>query len=230
MKDIINGIIYAISYFTIIPVKVNYFDANNKFYKGVLFGLVFSGFLLSLIISALYIFISSFMPNWYSAYFVAIIYIFLYGFLHIEAVADTLDGYYAALSKRDVYEVMHEPQVGSIGAVGAFCFVLLKVLALGYLLLHEEFIFIALALTLSRLSVLFALSLEFHEKSTFVLSLQKSINISVIFKLLFLPINLLSKFILKILQKRIGFLNGDTLGFSIVLIEIIILNLGIIIL
>lgn len=228
MKNFLNGLIYGISYFTIIPVKLNYFDANKTFYKGVLFSLILSGFLLALIISVAHILLSYIMPTWYSAYFVAIIYMFLYGFLHLEAFADTIDAWYASFSNKDIYKVMHEPQIGSIGAIGTFSFVLLKVLALGYLLSNEHFIYIIITLILSRFSVFFALDLNFHEKSKFILSLKNSYKASVLLKIIFLPINILSKYILKTLQKRLGFLNGDTLGFSIELIELILLNIFII--
>ena len=48
-------------------------------------------------------------------------------------------------------------------------------------------------------------------------------------KLLFLPFNILTKFILKIIKKHIGFLNGDTLGFTIELQEILFLNIFILV-
>jgi len=225
MKDIINGIIYAISYFSIIPIKLTKFEANKNFYKGVLFGLIIVGLILSVLISVLFILFNLIMPNWYSAILISIIYLFLYGFIHLEAVADTIDGWFASLSKKDVYAVMHEPQIGSIGAIGAFCFVLLKILALSFLLVNEQFIFIIIALTLSRSSIFFALDLQFHIKSSFILSLQNSLKTNTLFKLILLPINILTKAILNKLKKQLGFLNGDTLGFSIELIEIILLNI-----
>ncbi len=160
----------------------------------------------------------------------AILYLFLYGFLHLEAVCDTIDGYFASLSKKDVYEVMHEPQVGSIGAIGGFCFVLLKILAISYLLYSESFIILILAMVLSRTSLFFALDLKYHEKSHFVKSIQESFKTPILIKLLFLPFNLLTKYILNMLRSKLGFINGDTLGFNIELQEIIYLNLGIILL
>ena len=229
MKDIISGIIYAISYFTIIPINQNKFEANKQFYKGILIALPFIGLLFGAFISAMHISLTYIIPSWYASIFVSIIYLFLYGFLHLEAVADTVDGWYASYSNKDIYEVMHEPQVGSIGAIASFCFVLLKVLALTYLLLNEHYLAVIIALSLSRLSVLFALSFDYHDKSYFVLSLKNSIKVSIIFKVLFLPLALLNKLILKKLQKRLGFLNGDTIGFSIELIEIILLNIAIVI-
>jgi len=225
MNDIINGIKYGISYFSVLPVKVDKFEANNSFYKGVLYSLPIVGLLLSLIIIALFIILP--MPNIYKAILVSILYLFLYGFIHLEAVADTIDGYFASLSNKDTYNIMHEPQIGAIGAIGTFCFVLLKILALSYLLFQQQYFMIIFALIASRGSIFFATELEYHKESTFINSLKNSIKIAFIFRLLFLPFNILTKFILKRIKKAIGFLNGDTLGFNIELQEIILLNIGV---
>jgi len=125
---------------------------------------------------------------------------------------------------------MHEPQVGSIGAIGGFCFVLLKVLALSYLLYYECYGVIVFSLILSRSSLFFALDLKYHKSSHFIHSIQNSFKTSMWIKLIFLPAHLLTKFILKLLQKKLGFINGDTLGFNIELQEILYLNIGIILL
>ena len=229
MKHIISGIIYAISYFTILPVNQGKFEANKQFYKGVLIALPIIGLFFGAIISALHIGLNYIVPTWYASVFIAILYPFLYGFLHLEAVGDTIDGWYASFSKKDVYEVMHEPQIGAIGAIGSFSFALLKILALTYLLSNAHYIAIIIIFSLSRLSILFSLSFDFHSQSYFVLALKNSVKVSIIFKILFLPIALINKLILKKLQKQLGFLNGDTLGFSIELLEIILLNIAVII-
>lgn len=208
------------------PVKLKKFEADNLFYKGVLFSLPIVGILLSLFTILLFVILP--FPVLYKAILCSILYLILYGFLHLEAVCDTIDGYFASLSKKDVYEVMHEPQVGSIGAIGGFCFVLLKILAISYLLYYECYIGIIISFVLSRFSLFFALDLQYHDKSHFIKSIQKSFKTSILFKILFLPCSLLTKFILFKLKKKLGFLNGDILGFNIELQEIIYLNLGII--
>jgi adenosylcobinamide-GDP ribazoletransferase len=167
------------------------------------------------------------LPILYKAILCSILYLFSYGFIHLEAVCDTIDGYFASLSKKDVYEVMHEPQVGAIGAIGAFCFILLKVLAVAYLLYYECYFSLILSLVMSRTSLFFALDLKYHEKSHFIKSMQDSFKTSVFVKLLFLPFHLFTKFILKVLKKKLGFINGDTLGFTIELQELIYLNIAI---
>ena len=192
----------------------------------MLFSLPIVGILLSSLTILLFLILP--FPLLYKAILCSILYLFSYGFLHLEAVCDTIDGYFASLSKKDVYEVMHEPQVGSIGAIGGVCFVLLKILAISYLLYYECFITIILAIVLSRMSLFFALNLTYHKKSHFVKSLQESFKTPMIMKLVFLPCNLLTKFILNTLKTKLGFINGDTLGFSIELQEILYLNIGIV--
>ncbi len=225
MSDMIKGIIYCISYFTTLPIKMPYFDANKNFYKGVVYGLPIAGLLLGLIVVGLFL-ILPFEPL-YKAILVSIMYLFLYGFIHLEAVADTIDGLFASLSNKDVHTIMKEPQIGAIGAIGTFCFVLLKILAIAYLLFYGQFAFVILILMLSRMSLLFALDLEFHKDSSFVLSLKNSYSASLVFKIIFFPLNFLTKYILQKLKKQLGFLNGDTLGFNIELQEIILLNIAV---
>lgn len=228
MKDLLNGVYYAISYFTILPVKLKNFEANQKFYQGIILGLPFVGIILSILIVLLY----SVLPfvSLYKAIILSIIYLFLYGFLHLEGVADTIDGYFASLGSKDVYQVMKEPQIGALGAIGTFCLLLLKVVALTYLLYYECFMSIILAFFFSRLSVVFALSLKFHPQSIFIHTLQTHFQPSLFFKVSLFPLYYLTKFILQNLKKRLGFLNGDTLGFNIEIQELIYLNIGIILL
>ncbi len=223
--NFINGIIYSLSYFTILPVSVSNFEANHNFYRGVIFGLPISGLVLAILTISLFALLP--FQLIYKAIFCAILYLFFYGFIHLEAVADTIDGYFASLSNKNIYAVMKEPQVGAMGAIGAFCFVLLKIIALFFLLYYEQYLAIMLALFFSRFSIFFALDFDFHPKSTFLNSLKSSISTSVIFKIIFLPFNMLTKFILLQLKKKLGFLNGDTVGFTIELQEIIFLNIGV---
>lgn len=222
---LINGIKYSISYFSVLPIKIGIFEANDNFYKGVLFGLPLIGLISALITIIIFIILP--FPIIYKSILCSILYLFLNGFIHLEGVGDTIDGYFASFGKKDVYEVMKEPQIGAIGAIGTFCFILLKILGLSYLLYCEQYIFIILAFVLSRSSIFFALDLKFHKDSIFIQCLQNSIKVSFVFKLLFLPIDILTKIILRKLKKQLGFLNGDTLGFNIELTEIILLNIGI---
>jgi len=224
MNNIIKGVLYSISYFSTLPVKLKYFDANDQFYKGVVVGLPIVGFIIGLLLVILNIILP--YPAIYNSIVVSILYPFFYGFIHLEAVGDTIDAYFSSFGKKDTYSIIKEPQIGSIGAVGMFSFLILKILALSYLLYLEQYFIIIFTMILSRGSIYFTLDLEYHKKSSFIRSLQQSIKPNMIIKLIFLPVSLLSKSIQTYLQKKIGFINGDTLGFSIELQEIIYLNIG----
>ena len=226
-NSIINGIIYGISYFTVLPVKLNYFESNKQFYRGILLSLPIVGAILSSIIILFYTALP--FHNLYSAFISSILYLFLTGFLHYEAVADTIDGWYASLAQKDIYEVMHEPQVGSIGSIGMVSFMLLEISALIYCFYEELYLVIFLAFILSRVGVYCALSFEYHEKSKFIISLKQSKKDFKLLNILLFPIKLFVDYILNKLQKKLGFLNGDTLGFLIVSLEIILLNIGLLI-
>jgi len=226
-NNILNGIKYGITYFTTLRIKLNYFDVNKKFYQGVLLSLPIVGAILSSIIILIYI-VLPFHPL-YSAILSSVLYLFLTGFLHYEAVGDTVDGWYASLSKKDIYEVMHEPQIGSIGAIAMVSFMLLEISALVYCFYEELFFLIFLAFVLSRVGVYFALSFEYHVKSKFIILLKENKKEFRVLNILLYPIKLFVDYTLNKLQKKLGFLNGDTLGFLIVVLEIVLLNIGLLI-
>ena len=122
---------------------------------------------------------------------------------------------------------MKEPQIGAIGAIGTFCIVLLKVFAIAYLLYCEMYIFIFLAFILSRSTIFSALELEYHKESSFIDSLQNGYKTNVVLKIALLPLNIFTKLHLSFIKRKLGFLNGDTLGFHIEITELILLNIGI---
>ncbi len=221
-----NGLIYGLSYFTALPFRVEKFEADKNFYQGVIKSLPLSGFILA-ICTIIFYKILPFTPL-YSAFLSSIFYIFLYGMLHLEAVADTIDGYYASLSSKDIYKVMHEPQIGALGAIGTFAFTLLNIGAITYILYQEKYIVLIIALTLSRISIWFALEKEFHPKSTFIISLKENYIQNHLLDICLFFLRYFTHKVLDKFQRQFGFLNGDILGFVIVINEILLLNIGLI--
>ncbi|MEA3289953.1 MAG: adenosylcobinamide-GDP ribazoletransferase [Campylobacterota bacterium] len=222
-SDKINGIVFAISYFSTIPLRTDSFEATKDFYKGVLYGLPIVGLLLAFLTIGLFLLLP-YHPL-YNAMLSGIFYLFLTGFLHFEALCDTIDGWYASYSNKDIYDVMHEPQVGSIGALGGVTFLILLLSSLVYALYLQAYWAVLISFILSRVSVFFALEFEFHEKSSFLRSLKESHSSSIVFDTVLYPLKKAVRYILSTLKKRLGFLNGDTIGAMIVIIEVILLNL-----
>ena len=177
---------------------------------------------------------------------VAVIYLFLYGFLHTEAICDVVDAWFASYSGKDVYKIMKESTIGAIGALYAFCFVLLKVGIITYVLYEKQYALFLIVCIFSRLNLIYLLeyykfskdsflSLAFANGSVFTLKILSLIYLIFAFiigsnVLLLFILSLLSfYFILKVLDKKFGFVNGDCLGFTLEHTELVLLNIGLMI-
>ena len=238
MKNLILGLKFAFSYFTIIPVKFK--ETDNLSTKGVLsymlFFLPISGFVLSLIVLSIYFLLYDL--NWLGAIIASSIYLLLYGFLHTEGVIDVVDAIYAKHSGKDPYKVIKESTVGAMGILYSVLLVLLKISLFSYMLLNEYFLELVLIIFLSRFYILF--TIFFYEfKSSFVNLLSDSLSINKSM-LLFILITILGMFTLgffsyiflliittifviiinKFLKSNLGFLNGDCLGTLLEVLEV----------
>ena len=243
MKQILNAFYFALSYFSIIPVFVKNMEIKEETYKYTLFFLPLVGAILGLIVIALNLFLNEFFNPLYSSFVVAVIYLFLYGFLHTEAICDVVDAWFASYSGKDVYKIMKESTIGAIGALYAFCFVLLKVGIITYVLYEKQYILFLIVCVFSRLNLIYLLgyfkfskdsflSLAFANSGIFQLKIFALIYVIIAFMLganvLVLFVLSLASFyiILKILNNKFGFVNGDCLGFTLEHTELILLNIG----
>ena len=246
MKQILNAFYFALSYFSIIPVFVKNMEIKEETYKYTLFFLPLVGAILGLIVIALNLFLNEFFNPLYSSFVVAVIYLFLYGFLYTEAICDVVDAWFASYSGKDVYKIMKESTIGAIGALYAFCFVLLKVGIITYVLYEKQYALFLIVCIFSRLNLIYLLeyykfskdsflSLAFANGSVFTLKILSLIYLIFAFivgsnVLILFILSLLSfYFILKVLDKKFGFVNGDCLGFTLEHTELVLLNIGLMI-
>ena len=246
MKQILNAFYFAISYFSIIPVFVKNMEIKEETYKYTIFFLPLIGAILASIVISLNLFLNEFFNPLYSSFLVAVIYLFLYGFLHTEAICDVVDAWFASYSGKDPYKIMKESTIGAIGALYAFCFVLLKVGIITYVLYEKQYMLFLIVCIFSRLNLIYLLeyfkfskdsflSLAFANGSVFTLKILSLIYLIFAFivgsnVLLLFILSLLSfYFILKVLDKKFGFVNGDCLGFTLEHTELVLLNIGLMI-
>ena len=141
---------------------------------------------------------------------------------------------------------MKESTIGAIGALYAFCFVLLKVGIITYVLYEKQYALFLIVCIFSRLNLIYLLeyykfskdsflSLAFANGSVFTLKILSLIYLIFAFiigsnVLLLFILSLLSfYFILKVLDKKFGFVNGDCLGFTLEHTELVLLNIGLMI-
>ena len=239
MKQILNAFFFAVSYFSIIPVFVKNMEIKEETYKYTLFFLPLVGAILGSIVIGLNLFLNEFFNPLYSSFVVAVLYLFLYGFLHTEAICDVVDAWFASYSGKDPYKIMKESTIGAIGALYAFGFVLIKVGIITYVLYEQEYMLFLVVCIFSRLNLIYLLeyfkfskdsflSLAFANSGIFQLKIFAFIYVIIAFfigsNILVLFVLSLASFyiILKILNNKFGFVNGDCLGFTLEHTELIL--------
>jgi adenosylcobinamide-GDP ribazoletransferase len=234
------GIKFALSYFTLLPIRFRENDdlSHPRVLKSMLLSLPFVGALLAGLSIALFMGLESL--GWLGALIAAVAYMVLYGFIHTEAVIDVADALYAAHGGKDPYEIIKDPTVGAMGVLYGVSFTLLKIAALSTLLMHHLFLpFIAIAV-ISRISVL-VLIRTYDFRSSFVSQLRGNLRLfplilliticgalgfyllSWLFLALFI-VGVLTTLLLSFLAKKsLGFINGDVLGMSLEGVELILI-------
>jgi len=243
MKQVLNAFYFALSYFSIIPVFVKEMKINNDTYKYTLALLPLVGAILAYLVIGLNLLLNEIFTPLYSAFVASVVYLALYGFLHLEAICDVVDAWFASYSGKDPYAIMKEPTIGAIGALYAFSFVLLKVGISTYVLYEEQYALFFVVLVFSRLNFMYLLGFFKFSKDSFlslafqgagVGKLKAYSLIYVIIAWFLFPSALVLFFIsmisfycvLKILNKKFSFVNGDCLGFTLEHTELILLNIG----
>ena len=243
MKQILNAFFFALSYFSISPVFVKNMEINNDTYKYTLVILPLIGAILASLVIGLNFALIEFFNPLYASFVCAVVYLALYGFIHTEAIIDVVDAWFAAYSGKDAYKIMKESTIGAIGALYGFSFVLLKVGIITYVLYEKQYILFLIVCVFSRLNLIYLLGyFKFSKDSFLSLAFQHGGVLQLkIFALIYLVLafifgtNVLLLFILslasfyfilKILNNKFGFVNGDCLGFTLEHTELILLNIG----
>jgi adenosylcobinamide-GDP ribazoletransferase len=238
MQDFYLGVKLSISYFSNLPVSFKRSDdlSKREVLASMLFFLPFIGLVLGSITIFIFLLISKL--GYLAGVISAIIYMMLYGFIHTEAIIDTVDAIYAKHNGKDAYKVIKESTVGAMGVLYGVGFLIIKVASIAYLFINglfEEFIAI---LIISRLSLLILIdTLDF--KSSFVTLLKESLgwkslissflvtiligSILIPYFIIIMIVGFILAFIISIyLGKKLNFINGDVLGATLEGIEILL--------
>jgi adenosylcobinamide-GDP ribazoletransferase len=205
----------------------------------MLFFFPFVGLLLGTVSVCIYIFVFQSL-DMIGAVISAVLYMVFYGFIHTEAIADIADALYAKHSGKDPYTVIKEPTIGAMGLLYTMAFFIVKISIIAFLLIHSMFFELLTVAMFSRFFIVILIKL-YDFKSTFVNLLKGSLsNTTIIFgalsvciigflltPALFLPLFiagiLSSLLIAKLIGNKLGFLNGDVLGTSLELTEVLLL-------
>lgn len=240
MNNLYLGSKFALSYFTILPIRFAESDdlSHPKVLSSMLYTLPAVGVFLSALSVGLFTLIEPL--QWLGAIVAAVAYMVLYGFIHTEAIIDVADALYASHSGKDPYVIIKEPGVGAMGVLYGVSFLLLKIAALSTLLMHHLFLpFIAIA-AISRITLL--VLIQHHDfRSSFVSKLHESLTLFPLllvitlyscaefyllswpfFSLFFIGIGT-ALILCALTKKSLGFINGDVLGMSLEGVELILI-------
>lgn len=240
MNRVYLGIKFALSYFTILPIRFKASDdlSHSTVLEAMLMTLPFVGILLAA--AAIGVFTALEPLGWLAAVIASVAYMGMYGFIHTEAVIDVADAVYAAHSGKDPYQVIKEPSVGAMGVLYGVSFLLLKIASLSFLLVHHLFLpFVAVAMT-SRIALLLLIKLH-NFRSSFVSQLHNALRPRPLVLLIgmygaagFYTLSwpFFSLFLIGIgaavllcayAGKLLGFMNGDVLGMSLEGVELVLI-------
>ena len=137
---LIRRFLLALSFLTVLPIPLIFFkkeiennnSVNADFSKSSVF-FPLAGLLIGGILYVFYLLLKYInLPVQLQAGFLLVIWVFLSGGLHLEGLADMVDGFSGGENKEDIIRIMKD---GSIGAKGAIVLILL--ILLKYLLLYS---------------------------------------------------------------------------------------------
>ncbi|MDF1878640.1 adenosylcobinamide-GDP ribazoletransferase [Sulfurimonas sp. SAG-AH-194-C20] len=238
MKNILKGFALSISMLTTLP-----FFRVHEFYKGIngysvmFYPLV--GLLLGFILYFISLGLSLYMPSFHIGIILFSLWALFTGGLHLDGYCDTVDGLFVDKSRS--LEVMKDPHNGGMGMIFGGVFFILKASSLAA---FELLYLLPIILMLPRLAVVFmiyaypyvsksgmsTLAKEELQGWQVLVALVYTLVVVVYFKAWFLLlVTLLLTLVIKsFFIKRYGGFTGDIYGFSIEIIELILLNIAII--
>ena len=229
-----------VGYFTILPVSFREEEnlTHPKVGGAMLFWLPFAGVLCAGGGVILYTLFESL--HVVAGILGAIAYPMLYGFLHTEAITDVADALYAKHSGKDAYTIIKASTIGAMGMLWTLALFLLKIALIAFVLLHGvESLFLGVAIS-SRIG-LEMLFLTQRFRSRGIEALQQGFTPSyflysmglfsmvgwliaggMFFILLLMALGG-SYLIASWLKRALGFINGDVLGTTLEVNEILLL-------
>ena len=239
MKRVWDGVKFAVSYFSALPVRFS--SEADLTHPRVLESMVLSlpmvGVLLSVMTLGVWYGLSSI--GWAGAVVAALLYPVMYGFLHTEAVMDVADALYAAHNGKDPYTIIKDPTVGAMGVFYGVTILLIKTALITSLLLSGHGIVLIEAALISRMGLVVLFHLHTF-RSRFVEQLQQALvgrdtlivlGIYTLVGLIFLPafwlwlgIGIITTIAISYtLRSRLGFVNGDVLGATLEGVEVVVM-------
>ncbi|MBE0477958.1 adenosylcobinamide-GDP ribazoletransferase [Candidatus Aerophobetes bacterium] len=115
----------ALQLLTILPVKLKEKPrALDEVNSTVFFPLV--GFIIGILLFVMYLILRNYFSFWVTSAFILTGWIYLTGALHIDGLADTIDGLSGGKDKKEILAIMKDVRTGAKGTAAIVVLVLLK--------------------------------------------------------------------------------------------------------
>ena len=233
MREFFKGFALAFSMLSIIPFfKVHNFTKGINGYSVLSYPLV--GFLLGSILYGIYSLLVPFVASAHLGIIIFSLWVLITGALHLDGFCDTVDGLY--VSKERALEVMKDPHNGGMGIFFGATFLIFKASSLMTL---DNYALLPLVLLLARLMAVVSIyffpyissgmgsmaKAEFTNKQLFIALLYSLLFVFLYNAWFLLFVALLCMLLLKgFFIKRYGGFSGDMYGFTIEVVELLLLN------
>jgi len=234
MKNIFTGFALAVSMLTTLPFfKVHDFYKGINGYSVMFYPLV--GFLLGGLLYFVALFLVPYLPMFHIGVILFALWVLLTGGLHLDGYCDTIDGLF--VDKNRSLEVMKDPHNGGMGMIFGGVFLLLKASSLAA---FEALYLLPIVLMLPRLAVVFMTYAYPYVSKVGMSTLAKEelegwqVVVALLYTLvcvsyfeawLLIGLTIVATLLIKqFFIKRYGGFTGDIYGFSIEVIELLLLN------
>jgi len=234
MKNILSGFALSISMLTTLPFfKVHEFYKGINGYSVMFYPLV--GFLLGALLYGFSLLLTPHLPSFHIGIILFALWALFTGGLHLDGYCDTVDGLF--VDKSRALEVMKDPHNGGMGMIFGGVFFILKASSLA---VFNLLYLLPIVLMLPRLAVVFMIYTYPYVSKSGMSTLAKEelkgwqVFVALVYTLaaviyfdawLLLLVTLTLTLLIKtFFIKRYGGFTGDIYGFSIEVIELMLLN------
>lgn len=240
MNKYINDFLLMLQFLTRIPININLNCDKENFRRGALF-LPIVGFVVGGLQWIIYYLLHRILPSNIAAVLIVLTAVIVTGALHIDGLGDTCDGFFAFKGKDRIIEIMKDSRIGSFGTIAVVMDLLLKVMAISFIVDNNLSAAVIVAAVVGRFSIVFISYISKPAKNTgsgnlFIGNMNKIIvfvsallTIAISALLLGLRISIiifigtvtLTFLFNKYSESKIGGTTGDILGANNELIEIL---------
>ncbi|MCM8710058.1 adenosylcobinamide-GDP ribazoletransferase [Clostridium sp. SYSU_GA19001] len=237
-----NDFLLMLQFLTRIPININLNCEKDNFRKGAVF-LPIVGFIVGGLQWIIYYLLNKVLPNNIIAVIMVITAVMVTGALHIDGLGDTCDGFFAFKGKDRIIEIMKDSRIGSFGAIAVSADLLMKVMAISYILDSSFAAAVIAAAVMGRFSIIFISYISKPAKSNgsgnlFIGNMNRiivlisgllSFGINIVLLglkislIIFSAVVILTFLFKKYCENKIGGATGDILGANNELVEILTL-------